>query len=167
MKLTCVHKAAVAVVNAVAHSYCIAAVLCYTTNAKMLASVGKHTVRLLSSAYTASALQGSAAERPTVTYYSFFERFMNVSLLVTGAVWDLLTDKRVRLLVISFSILHAAQQLSGINAVFYYSTSFFKGIVANPLVGTAAAGTVNVIATYAALKLMDSACSHAEQLLYT
>jgi MFS transporter, SP family, solute carrier family 2 (facilitated glucose transporter), member 3 len=70
-------------------------------------------------------------------------------------VWDLLTDKRVRLLVISFSILHAAQQLSGINAVFYYSTSFFKGIVANPLVGTAAAGTVNVIATYAALKLMD------------
>jgi hypothetical protein len=76
-------------------------------------------------------------------------------MVVTGAVWDLLTDKRVRLLVISFSILHAAQQLSGINAVFYYSTSFFKGIVANPLVGTAAAGTVNVIATYAALKLMD------------
>lgn len=72
-----------------------------------------------------------------------------------GAVWDLLTDKKVRILVISFAILHMAQQLSGINAVFYYSTSFFEGIVANPLVGTAGAGTINVIATYAALKLMD------------
>ncbi|KAG5190730.1 solute carrier family facilitated glucose transporter member 3 [Tribonema minus] len=84
----------------------------------------------------------------------------------SGAVWDLITDPRVRLLVISFTVLHMAQQLSGINAVFYYSTSFFDGIVADPLVGTAAAGTVNVLATYAALKLMDR-CGRVTLLLWS
>jgi SP family facilitated glucose transporter-like MFS transporter 3 len=49
-----------------------------------------------------------------------------------------------------------AQQLCGINAVFYYSTDFFEGIIGNPLVGTTLVGAVNVIATYAAMLLMDS-----------
>lgn len=75
--------------------------------------------------------------------------------LKLGAVWDLIKDKRVRLLVVSFVILHTSQQLSGINAVFYYSTSFFEGIISDPLIGTAAVGVVNVVATYVALKLMD------------
>lgn len=60
-----------------------------------------------------------------------------------------------RLLVISFVILHAAQQLTGINAIFYYSNSFFVGIIDNPLVGTTLVGVVNVVATYVALQLMD------------
>lgn len=60
-----------------------------------------------------------------------------------------------RLLVVSFVILHAAQQLTGINAIFYYSNSFFVGIIDNPLVGTTLVGVINVIATYVALQLMD------------
>ena len=49
--------------------------------------------------------------------------------------------------MISFVILHAAQQLTGINAIFYYSNSFFEGIVDNPLVCTILVGTTNVAAT--------------------
>ena len=61
-----------------------------------------------------------------------------------------------RLLVISFVVLHAAQQLAGINAIFYYSNSFFVGVIGSPLVGTTLVGAVNVVATYIALQLMES-----------
>ena len=44
-------------------------------------------------------------------------------------------DKRRKLLV-SCLILQMAQQLSGINAVFFYSTSILEGVIDNPLVGT-------------------------------
>jgi MFS family permease len=52
--------------------------------------------------------------------------------------------------------LHLAQQLSGINAVFYYSTSFFSGLgLSDPRLGTIMVGVVNVLATVAAIFLMD------------
>jgi len=73
-----------------------------------------------------------------------------------GAVFDLLMAKDMRILLISSIVLQLAQQLSGINAVFYYSTTFFQGVISNPLLGTTAIGVVNLIATIAALKLMDS-----------
>lgn len=60
------------------------------------------------------------------------------------------------MLVVSCVVLQMSQQLCGINAVFYYSTSFFEGIISNPLVGTTMVGAVNVLATYAALLLMDT-----------
>ena len=53
------------------------------------------------------------------------QRLKYNSAHAAGAVWELLTDRAVRPLVIGFVVLHVAQQLSGINAVFYYSTSFF------------------------------------------
>jgi len=65
-------------------------------------------------------------------------------------------NKNIRLLVVSCLILQMAQQLCGINAVFYYSSSIFEGVIANPLVGTTLVGAVNVVATYVALLLMDS-----------
>ncbi|CAN0512460.1 unnamed protein product, partial [Ectocarpus sp. 12 AP-2014] len=83
------------------------------------------------------------------------QRTSHTSAHSRGAVLDLFMDKRQRLLVVSFLILHAAQQLTGINAVFYYSNSFFVGIIDNPLIGTTLVGVVNVIATYVALQLMD------------
>jgi SP family facilitated glucose transporter-like MFS transporter 3 len=46
-------------------------------------------------------------------------------------------------------------QLYRINAVFYYSGLFFDGVIDNPLVGTTLMGAVNVLATAAALLLMD------------
>jgi hypothetical protein len=41
-----------------------------------------------------------------------------------------------------------AVQFCGINAVFYYSTSFFEGIIPNPAQGTTAVAFVNVVATW-------------------
>jgi SP family facilitated glucose transporter-like MFS transporter 3 len=58
------------------------------------------------------------------------------------------------------------QQFCGINAVFYYSTSFFQGIIDNPLIGTTIVGAVNVVATYVALLLMDS-CGRKTLILWS
>ena len=79
---------------------------------------------------------------------------------------DMLADEKVRLLVVSSFILQALQQLCGINAVFYYSTSFFEGVIDNPLVGTTIVGAVNVVATYAALLLMDT-CGRRTLILWS
>lgn len=62
---------------------------------------------------------------------------------------------KVRKLLLSSLFLQMAQQFCGINAVFYYSTTFFQGVLDNPLVGTTLVGAVNVAATYAVLFLMD------------
>jgi SP family facilitated glucose transporter-like MFS transporter 3 len=74
----------------------------------------------------------------------------------SGAMWDLLKTSDIRILVVSSVVLQIAQQLSGINAVFYYSTSFFQGVIDNPLMGTTLVGFVNLLATILALKLMDN-----------
>ena len=71
-------------------------------------------------------------------------------------VCDLLADRSVRLLLVSCVGLHLAQQLCGINAVFYYSTSFFEGVIANPLLGTTLVSCVNVLAVALAQHLMDA-----------
>eukprot|EP00818_Percolomonas_sp_WS_P008291 CAMPEP_0117435774 /NCGR_PEP_ID=MMETSP0759-20121206/656_1 /TAXON_ID=63605 /ORGANISM="Percolomonas cosmopolitus, Strain WS" /LENGTH=1532 /DNA_ID=CAMNT_0005227335 /DNA_START=583 /DNA_END=5184 /DNA_ORIENTATION=+ len=52
--------------------------------------------------------------------------------------------------------LNLAQQLSGINVVFYYSTDIFKGAgVARPDIATAVVGLINVIVTLIVAFLMD------------
>ena len=61
-----------------------------------------------------------------------------------------------RLLLISFVVLHGAQQLTGIDAIFYYSNSFFVAVIVNSLVGTTLVSTLKVVATYVALQLMQS-----------
>lgn len=43
-----------------------------------------------------------------------------------------------------------------VSAVFYYSSTFFEGVIDNPLQGTTIVALVNVLATYLAMKLMDS-----------
>lgn len=68
---------------------------------------------------------------------------------------EMFNHSKLRILLISSLVLQAAQQLSGINAVFYYSTAFFDGVIDDPLLGTTIVGAVNVVATYAALLLMD------------
>ncbi len=75
----------------------------------------------------------------------------------SGAMWDLICNAEYRPLLIAAIGLQMAQQLCGINAVFYYSTNFFEGVIANPLVGTVWVNTVNVLATFVALKVMDHA----------
>jgi SP family facilitated glucose transporter-like MFS transporter 3 len=63
-------------------------------------------------------------------------------------------------------ILNIGQQLCGVNAIFYYSTSLFEEVIPNPLVGTTSIGTINVIFTYVALLLMD-ACRRKNLLLWS
>ena len=79
---------------------------------------------------------------------------------------EMISHNKIRLLLISALVLQMAQQFSGINAVFYYSTSFFEGVIDNPLVGTTIVGAVNVVATYAALLLMDR-CGRKTLILWS
>jgi SP family facilitated glucose transporter-like MFS transporter 3 len=73
-------------------------------------------------------------------------------LAVLKEMWN---QDKIRMLLVSSLILQLCQQLCGINAVFYYSTTFFEGVIDNPLVGTTIVGAVNVAATWAVLFLMD------------
>jgi len=79
---------------------------------------------------------------------------------------ELFRDKNVRLFLVSAIVLQLAQQLCGINAVFYYSTMFFEGITDNELMGTTLVGAVNVLATAVALFLMDS-CGRRTLILWS
>ncbi|KAG7360637.1 sugar transporter [Nitzschia inconspicua] len=79
---------------------------------------------------------------------------------------ELWAHPKRRTLLLSSLVLQMGQQLSGINAVFYYSTSFFEGIISNPLIGTTIIGAVNVAATYVALLLMDS-CGRKSLILWS
>ena len=60
----------------------------------------------------------------------------------TNALKELLSHPKRRKLLMSCLVLQMAQQLSGINAVFFYSTSILEGVVDNPLVGTTVIGAV-------------------------
>lgn len=64
-------------------------------------------------------------------------------------------DPNNRIPLVSSILFPVAQQLSGINALFYYSTLFFDGIIENPENGTIAVFAINVVATLVALLLMD------------
>ncbi|KAL7533654.1 hypothetical protein ACHAXR_005368 [Thalassiosira sp. AJA248-18] len=83
-----------------------------------------------------------------------------------SAMAEMFADKKVRLLVVSTLVLQIANQFSGINAVFYYSGLFFDGVIDNPLVGTTLIGAINVLATYAALLLMDR-CGRRTLLMWS
>jgi MFS transporter, SP family, solute carrier family 2 (facilitated glucose transporter), member 3 len=74
----------------------------------------------------------------------------------TAVLKEMLQQPKIRSMLLSCLVLQLAQQLCGINAVFYYSTAFFEGIIDDPLVGTTIVGAVNVAATWAVLFMMDS-----------
>jgi len=79
---------------------------------------------------------------------------------------EMIGHRKIRMLLISSLVLQMGQQLSGINAVFYYSSSFFEGVIDNPLLGTTVVGVFNVAATYVALLLMDS-CGRKTLILWS
>jgi len=72
------------------------------------------------------------------------------------ALASMLLDNQIRRLLICSLVLQMAHQLCGINAVFYYSTMLFEGVIDNPRLGTAIVGGANVVATYVALLLMEN-----------
>lgn len=79
---------------------------------------------------------------------------------------DLLGESSTRPLFVACIALQMSQQLCGINAVFYYSTTFFEGVIDDPSVGTTIVGAVNVVATYVALLLMDK-CGRRQLILWS
>jgi SP family facilitated glucose transporter-like MFS transporter 3 len=79
---------------------------------------------------------------------------------------EMIGHRKLRMLLFSSLFLQVSQQFCGINAVFYYSTPFFEGVIENPLVGTTIVGAVNVVATYIALLLMDS-CGRKSLILWS
>ncbi|KAL7562337.1 hypothetical protein ACA910_016400 [Epithemia clementina (nom. ined.)] len=83
-----------------------------------------------------------------------------------GVLKEMWSQRKTRILLISSLVLQMGQQFSGINAVFYYSTSFFEGVIDNPMVGTTIVGAVNVLATYAVLFLMDR-CGRRTLILWS
>ncbi|KAI9921253.1 hypothetical protein PsorP6_001824 [Peronosclerospora sorghi] len=74
------------------------------------------------------------------------------------SVVDVLGDRSIRLPLLVAVVLQLGQQLSGINAVMFYASSFFQSAagLAHPLVGITLVYLVNVVATIVALVLMDS-----------
>ena len=84
----------------------------------------------------------------------------------TAVLKEMASHRKLRGLLISCLVLQVSQQFSGINAVFYYSTSFFEGVIDDPLIGTTIVGAVNVIATYVALLLMDR-CGRKSLILWS
>lgn len=79
---------------------------------------------------------------------------------------QVMEQEHTRYLFFCLIFLHCSQQLSGISAVFYYSTSLFEGVIGNPLIVTTLIGSVNVIFTYIALLLMDR-CRRKSLLLWS
>ena len=77
------------------------------------------------------------------------------SVAVQKPFRDFFLDPRNRIPIISSLIFPIAQQLSGVNAVFYYSNMFFEGVIDDPIIGTLAAFAINVLATLFALPLVD------------
>ena len=63
----------------------------------------------------------------------------------------------VRWPLLAGCVLMIAQQLSGINAVFFYSGSFLKSAGVNEVAGTLAAASVNVVATGVGVLLIERA----------
>jgi sugar porter (SP) family MFS transporter len=74
------------------------------------------------------------------------------------SITDLLRDRSLRKQLIVGITVQLMMQFSGIDAVFYYSTSVFKEAgVSDPALATTGLGVINVIVTIFAVKSMDSA----------
>lgn len=89
-------------------------------------------------------------------------RKMRKSAAATGSrrqgVVELWRKRDLRLPLLTAGIMMVGQQCSGINAVFYYSTSFFQSAgLSNPVVGTLLASGVNAIAMVATVPMMERA----------
>jgi len=82
---------------------------------------------------------------------SFYKRFEDSSMF---AYWKCFSPTVVLRTMIGIC-LQFFQQLTGINAIFYYSSTVFVLIGADPMVGTAITGAVNVAATFIAVFSMD------------
>ncbi|XP_027765672.1 solute carrier family 2, facilitated glucose transporter member 4-like [Empidonax traillii] len=81
-------------------------------------------------------------------------------------LWELVRSRRFRQPLVVTVGMQLAQQLSGINAIFYYSTSIFEaGGLRDPTLGTIGTGVVNVAATALSVVLVERAGRRILQLV--
>lgn len=76
----------------------------------------------------------------------------------TRSIWSVLTDSSLLMPVILVSALQGGQQLSGVNAVFYYSTEIFKSVGLAPATAKWAnlgVGCVNLLTAFFTPLIMD------------
>lgn len=76
----------------------------------------------------------------------------------TRSIWSVLTDSSLLMPVILVSALQGGQQLSGVNAVFYYSDTIFKDVgltEANAKWATLGVGCVNLFTAFFTPLIMD------------
>ncbi|KAM9309254.1 solute carrier family 2, facilitated glucose transporter member 3 [Pholidichthys leucotaenia] len=86
------------------------------------------------------------------------EEGMKMSMEKKVTILELFRSPNYRQPIIIAIILQLSQQLSGINAVFYYSTSIFKDAgVTQPIYATIGAGVVNTVFTVVSLFLVERA----------
>eukprot|EP01138_Halocafeteria_seosinensis_P000829 gb/GECG01000850.1/.p1 GENE.gb/GECG01000850.1/~~gb/GECG01000850.1/.p1 ORF type:complete len:532 (+),score=56.12 gb/GECG01000850.1/:1-1596(+) len=71
--------------------------------------------------------------------------------------YSIATNMSLRKPLVAAIVLTISQQLSGINAVFYYSGTFFKEAGTSSTLGTLLASAVNVLAMGVAVQLMEKA----------
>ena len=73
-------------------------------------------------------------------------------------IGEVLRDEQLSFPFWLVSLILVAQQLSGINAVFFYSTGFFQAAgLSNPIVGTLLASSLNMLAILGSVPLMEVA----------
>ncbi|XP_049903385.1 solute carrier family 2, facilitated glucose transporter member 3 [Epinephelus moara] len=86
------------------------------------------------------------------------EEGMRMSMEKKVTILELFRSPNYRQPIIIAIVLQLSQQLSGINAVFYYSTSIFKKAgVTQPIYATIGAGAVNTVFTVVSLFLVERA----------
>ncbi|GAA6086236.1 solute carrier family 2, facilitated glucose transporter member 2 isoform X2 [Tachysurus ichikawai] len=74
------------------------------------------------------------------------------------SMWRLVKAQQYRQQLFVALMLHLAQQFSGINAIFYYSTDIFQSArVAQPVYATIGVGVVNTVFTLLSVMLVDRA----------
>ncbi|XP_075965186.1 solute carrier family 2, facilitated glucose transporter member 3 isoform X2 [Anarhichas minor] len=86
------------------------------------------------------------------------EEGMKMAMEKKVSILELFRSRKYRQPIIIAIVLQLSQQLSGINAVFYYSTGIFKTAgVTQPIYATIGAGVVNTVFTVVSLFLVERA----------
>ncbi|XP_055087340.1 solute carrier family 2, facilitated glucose transporter member 2 [Periophthalmus magnuspinnatus] len=74
------------------------------------------------------------------------------------SIWSLIRSPVYRDQLFVALMMHISQQLSGINAIFYYSTSIFEQAgIAQPVYATIGVGVINTVFTLVSVALVDRA----------
>ncbi|KAJ0062866.1 hypothetical protein NL108_008160, partial [Boleophthalmus pectinirostris] len=74
------------------------------------------------------------------------------------SIWSLIRSSIYRDQLFVALMMHISQQLSGINAIFYYSTSIFEQAgIAQPVYATIGVGVINTVFTLVSVALVDRA----------